>query len=137
MKFRIEDKAVLPQTPSVRVGNVYPAKGGARAKIAMWVVIGVDEGSQRVHLVGLNDIGEMRSTCSYGIWAMQSRDVIGRVEGLDELEFTVEPTPAAMHRTRACPSKRVVPRSNARSRSTEPKVSCTAGKVAELRCSSR
>lgn len=84
------------QDLEVRVGNVYPAKGAARKRIAMWVVIAINEtrmGGQSAHLIGLNDDGVITSTTSYGVHAMQGRDLIGRVEGLEDLEFNVEPAP--------------------------------------------
>lgn len=91
MKFRFNDEVRERYSKEVRVGDVYPAKGGARRKIAMWVVLNIHNGM--VHLVGLNEEGVMTSTTSYGVHAMEERELIGRVEGLEELEFVVVPVP--------------------------------------------
>lgn len=90
MKFNISRE--VPCCGPVRVGDVFPAKGGARKKIAMWVVLAINENGATV-LLGLNDAGEVTSASTYAEHVMERRVPIGRVEGLDELEFNVEPLP--------------------------------------------
>lgn len=90
MKFNIARE--VPCIGPVRVGDVFPAKGGARYKISMWVVIAVNEKGATV-LLGLNDNGEVTSACTYAEHVMERRVPIGRVEGLDELEFNVDALP--------------------------------------------
>lgn len=90
MKFSINKD--VPCFGDARVGDVFPAKGGARKRIAMWVVIAINENGSTV-LLGLNDQGEVTSACTYAEHVMERRVPIGRVEGLEELEFNVEPLP--------------------------------------------
>lgn len=90
MKFNIARD--VPCVGPVRVGDVFPAKGGARYKISVWVVIAINENGGTV-LLGLNDKGEVTSASTYAEHVMERRVPIGRVEGLDELEFNVEPLP--------------------------------------------
>lgn len=71
---------------------MFPAKGGARYKIAMWVVIAITESGGTV-LLGLNERGEVTSATTYASHVMERRHLIGRVEGLDELEFNIEVLP--------------------------------------------
>ena len=97
MKFNIQqpinDRMI---NGGVRIGDVYPAKGGARRRIALWVVLsitGTDHSGQMVHLLGLNEEGEITSTSSYGLHAMESRERIGYVAGLEDMQFNIEPMP--------------------------------------------
>lgn len=90
MRFRIAKE--VPCFGPTRVGDVFPAKGGARHKIAMWVVVAINESGATV-LIGLNDKGEITSASTYAEHVMERRVPIGRVEGLEDLEFNVEPLP--------------------------------------------
>lgn len=91
MKFNIQP-AMKDFYGPVRVGDVFPAKGGARVRIAMWVVLAVNETGGTV-LIGLNDKGEVSSATTYASHVMEQRVLIGRVEGLEDMEFNVEPLP--------------------------------------------
>ena len=80
-------------TPAV--GNVYRCKGGG--KTDYWIIIGIDE--RTVNLLGINRAGSVTSTANYGIHVFTSpnfnRKLIGRCEGLDDLEFDVVWTDAS------------------------------------------
>lgn len=91
MKFNIDDMGKVRQIGEVQIGDVYPAKGGSRQKIAMWVVVGIR--GNMCHLIGLNNEGEISSTSSYGIWAMERRELIGHCPEVVDLVLTVKPLP--------------------------------------------
>ncbi len=92
MKFNVSSETRAQLQREVRVGDVYRAKGGSHNSPYMWVVFAIWQ-QRTVHMVGLDRSGEVRSTTSYGIHALEGRDLIGRVEGLEEMEFNVEPMP--------------------------------------------
>ena len=94
MRFTISDDFSLDE---VRVGNVYPVKGGRQARYAVGMVVLAiseprDKFSDRMcHMVTVAKDGEIVSTSSYGVHAMEDRIPIGFVRGLDVLTFDVEP----------------------------------------------
>jgi hypothetical protein len=94
MRFAISDDFSLDE---VRVGNVYPVKGGRMSRFAVGMVcIAISEPRSAIdgrmcHMVTVSKDGEIVSTASYGLHAMEERMPIGFVRGLDTLEFNVEP----------------------------------------------
>jgi hypothetical protein len=84
-------------TTELRVGNVYPCKGGRRKsdgrRTAYWVVVGLaGSGAQ---LVGIDEDGSITSATSYGKHVFSCplyahRHLLGRVEGLQGFKFKVQ-----------------------------------------------
>ena len=69
MRFNIEPPVARAAAGAftVKVGDVYPAKGGARRKIAMWIVLSMSPSNRMVHMVGLNEEGEITYELQDGI----------------------------------------------------------------------
>lgn len=103
MKFNLplEDASESLEFREAQVGDVYPAKGGYKTKY--WVVLAVGksgkvEGRGAIHLIGLNDDGEITAMQTYGRHAIEGtkdglfkpRKLLGHVKGLDDLQFDVE-----------------------------------------------
>lgn len=89
MRFNLPKAPERPEIPTeLRVGNVYPSKGGRGTRY--WVVINIRE--KGVDLIGLDAEGEISGATSYGRWAFEngSRPLLGRVEGLDRLDFDIQ-----------------------------------------------
>lgn len=93
MKFNLPTPQPQPERDeTLRVGNVYACKGGGKTRY--WIVLGLDGTS--VNLVGINRDGVVTSTQNYGRHVFESpplfnrRVLLGRVEGLDALEFDVQ-----------------------------------------------
>ena len=94
MKFNLPSPLPAPdRDESLRVGNVYACKGGGKTRF--WVVIGLDD--RAVSLIGINGDGVVTSTQNYGRHVFDNssalfkrRALLGRVEGLDALEFDVQ-----------------------------------------------
>ena len=84
-------------TTELRIGNVYPCKGGRRnsrgQKTAYWVVVGLaGSGAQ---LIGIDEEGAVTSAVTYGKHVFSCplyahRHLLGRVEGLHEFKFKVK-----------------------------------------------
>lgn len=87
MKFTVDPNLKQLCEPTVRVGDVFQAKGGCRKNIAMWVVAGVRDGY--CSMLGLNQAGEISSATCYALHAMEKRERIGFVKELNALEFTI------------------------------------------------
>jgi hypothetical protein len=92
VKFNLPTPAPRPAIDSsVRVGNVYPCKGGG--KTHYWIVIGLSE--RTVNLLGINADGAVTSTANYGVHVFDgssvgfSRDLLGHCGGIEALEFDV------------------------------------------------
>jgi len=89
MKFNTEAAPTGALSPrSVRVGDVYPCKGGRGYLKKAWVVLSVRE--DRTTVISINEEGEIICGETYGTHAFESRDLIGRVEGLEELKFDIQ-----------------------------------------------
>jgi len=63
----------------VQVGDVYPAKGG-RGDTRYWLVIALTNSERSAHMLGLDIAGEVVSTASYGVHALEDRERIGFCE---------------------------------------------------------
>lgn len=93
MKFNLPTPLPEPERDeTLRIGNVYACKGGG--KTTFWIVVGIDE--RAVNLLGINRDGVITSTQNYGRHVFESphlfkkRALLGRVEGLEALEFDVQ-----------------------------------------------
>lgn len=92
MKFNLPTPQPQPdRDESLRIGNVYACKGCGKTRY--WIVLGLDQTA--VNLVGVNREGVVTSTQNYGRHVFESpafnhRRLLGRVEGLSELEFDVQ-----------------------------------------------
>lgn len=92
MKFTIPQPAPRPAIDTtVRVGNVYPCKGGG--KTHYWIVISISD--RTVNLLGINSDGVITSTANYGLHVFEGsvgfpgRDLLGHCAGLDSMEFDI------------------------------------------------
>lgn len=93
MKFNIPDALQREvQDATVRIGNVYPAKGGKGT--AFFVVVAIHKDS--ACLLGIDRDGNITSCTSYyksvleGGSYREPRPIMGFVEGLEELTFDVQ-----------------------------------------------
>jgi hypothetical protein len=87
MKFNLPSQdAPLLEDQKLKLGNVYSCKGGG--KTAYWIVVGIGGGA--VNLLGVDMQGQVSSTANYGQHVFESnREVIGRCEGIEDLEFDI------------------------------------------------
>lgn len=92
MKFTIPQPAPRPAIDtSVRVGNVYPCKGGG--KTHYWIVVGLTD--RTVNLLGINSDGVVTSTANYGAHVFEGhvgfsgRELLGFCGGMDAMEFDI------------------------------------------------
>ncbi len=90
MKFEIKLGEFSPENP-VRVGNVYPVKGGygTRAK-HMMVLLTITKDNICLLMV-LNKDGEPVGVTHYAVTAMDDRMPIGFVPGVADMTFDVIP----------------------------------------------
>jgi len=89
MKFNTESAPTgALQERGVHVGDVYPCKGGRNYDKKAWVVMSVREG--RTTVLSINEYGEIICGETYGTHAFASRELIGRVVGLEELKFDIQ-----------------------------------------------
>lgn len=90
MKF---DLSGIPKTAiraGLQVGDVLPARGG-RGETAVWLVAAIRE--RTAHVLGLNEAGEIVSTATYGLHALEVRDVIARCKALPDFMASMEVDP--------------------------------------------
>jgi hypothetical protein len=92
MKFILPQPAPRPAIDtSLRIGNVYPCKGGG--KTHYWIVVGLSE--RTVNLLGINSDGQVTSTANYGAHVFEGsvgfpgRDLLGHCGGMEALEFDI------------------------------------------------
>lgn len=83
MKIDTSEVPLLDHERGVRVGNVYAARGGKGT--AAWVVISVRD--RMCSVLGFDHTGSITSAENYGVHAFAFKGVIGRVDGLDELNL--------------------------------------------------
>ena len=86
MKFNLKDIPKDRLDGKIKVGDMFPAKGG-RGDTAAWVVAAVR--GDTLHMPGVNTDGDIVSTSSYGAHAMEDRVCIGRCEELINKKFTM------------------------------------------------
>lgn len=99
MKFNVPNG--MDDEPSRRhamaVGNVYKCHGGGKTRF--WVVMGFDDRS--VSMLGINAEGKVTSATTYGRHVFEGfhygdnlfkqRRLVGRVNGLEQLTFDLQP----------------------------------------------
>ena len=87
MKFNVEAVKQFYPDESVQVGHVYSSKNHRVTRY--WLVLSVR--GNTAHLLGLDATGEVVTTTSYGVHALDGRALVGVVKGLEELSFSIEP----------------------------------------------
>lgn len=92
MKFTVPTPAPRPPIDTtLRIGNVYPCKGGG--KTHYWIVVGISD--RTVNLLGINCDGVVTSTANYGVHVFDGssfypgRELLGHCDGLDAMEFDI------------------------------------------------
>lgn len=78
----------VPVGSEPEVGNLYIAKGG-RGSTAYWLVVARTPSNGCV-LLGLDSLGVVVSSANYNSHAVKDRPLVGRVPGLDQLQFLME-----------------------------------------------
>lgn len=73
------------------VGDVYRAKGG-RTPTKFFVIAAIT--GQVAHALGIDAEGAIVSTTSYGTHVFAGRDLVGRVDELQELTLNIQWEPA-------------------------------------------
>lgn len=95
MKFNLPNPQPLPDIDmTLRVGNVYPAKGG-KGDTKYWVVLAIYKDS--AHMIGLNSNGQITKTQSYGVhvfdgssWAFnRNLSLLGHCPEIENFELIV------------------------------------------------
>lgn len=89
MRFTFNEEMSKRVDNVVRVGDVYPAKGGNRGAV-YWVVIAVSGDWKSVKVLGIDRGGEIVSVASYNGHSLQDRPKVGFAKGLEDLEFNIE-----------------------------------------------
>lgn len=91
MKFNLDAFKGSGIMEPLQIGDVFPAKGGARTRL--WVVIAIPNGGpdgNMVHALGVDMEGAIVSTTTYARRVFEERDRIGHVD-LSELELRIKP----------------------------------------------
>jgi hypothetical protein len=87
MKFDLSAIPVEQIDQSVKVGDVFPARGGRGGTVA-WVVVSV--GDNVAHLLGCNVAGEIVSTSSYNLHALENRPMLGTCPDVKGFVATIQ-----------------------------------------------
>jgi hypothetical protein len=90
MKFDIKLGEFSPENP-VRVGNVYPVKGGYGTRAKHMMVILAFTKDETALLFVLNKDGDPVGITQYAASSMADRMPIGFVHGINEMSFDVVP----------------------------------------------
>lgn len=90
MKIEMGKIPVRVSLDSPAIGDVYRAKGGP-GKTRFYVIVALSD--RMAHAFGIDSEGVITSTTSYSQSVFAQRDVVGRVQGLEEmtLQLTWEP----------------------------------------------
>ena len=88
MKFTPRIPQEMPERRLVKVGDVYPSKGG-RGDNRYWVVINVNK-SGYAACIGIGEEGQVTSCQTYGAWAFEDRPLLGRCDGIEEMNFEID-----------------------------------------------
>ena len=75
--MRPPNRSSTPKVTTVKVGDVYKAKGGSQT--AFWLVIRVTPGLG-IYALGMDKDGELVSTTHYAAHVFERRELVGRVE---------------------------------------------------------
>lgn len=86
MKFDLEDIPLNLIRSEIEIGDVFTAKGG-KGETAMWVVVAINQSN--VHMLGVDESGEVISTTSYGAHALRNRFKIGVIPAIKNLKFKI------------------------------------------------
>lgn len=86
MKFNVNEEVRRAIGDPVQTGDVFAAYGN-KPTVA-WVVVNVR--NNRVVMLGIDGDGEVCSAQTYGAHAFESRPVIGRCSGIEEMRLDVE-----------------------------------------------
>jgi hypothetical protein len=86
MKIDLSNIPEAARPNEVLVGDVYPSK--CTTKTVFWLVAAIT--GRSCHLLGLDTEGNIVSTSSYGLHAMEGRPRIGVVPEFAEMSFTVQ-----------------------------------------------
>ena len=89
MKFNTPGKLDEYPQDEILVGDVYPVKGGGKAKTRYWVVVAIAGDWKSVQVLGIDDSGEVVQATSYNTYTLLERQRIGRVEGLEDVCFDI------------------------------------------------
>jgi hypothetical protein len=85
MRFKTKGyKAPLPNV--VRVGDIYPSKGGK----GTYAFIIVSVRDHRAHAIGIDKEGNIITTTSYGVHAFERREKIGFCDDLANLTLEID-----------------------------------------------
>ena len=95
MKFdmALEGSPRAPAKP--QVGDVFKALGSGpkgRRGTRYWLIMSItksDHGGETVHMAGLDRNGDIVSTTSYGLHAIETRERLGHCPGLKELNLDI------------------------------------------------
>ena len=71
------------------VGNVYAARGGRAGSTRVWVLVATTKDAGK--LLGVDEDGRISSTQSYYLKALDNMPLIGRCEGVCNLNLEVTP----------------------------------------------
>lgn len=90
MKFNIETRDGKPFIGPPAVGDVYPIRGGRGLRYGyQFIVMGIHEQQRMAYSLTINRDGEIVGVHSVGLHILEEMVPVGRVEGLEQLEFTV------------------------------------------------
>jgi hypothetical protein len=81
MKLLNCEGAPLPITADDLTGFVYAARGGQNCAERYWLVVSDNQMRRRIHLLSLDQQGEIVGSASYGRHAFEERVPIGRIIG--------------------------------------------------------
>lgn len=88
MKVEIGKIPIRISLEEPKVGNVYRAKGG-RGSTCFWLLVAMG-GGDAMHMLGLDRDGNIVSTASYTRGAIDGREVVGFVPGIEDVKLNME-----------------------------------------------
>lgn len=89
MKFNLGSELQRRVSKEIKIGDVYPARGGKTGAV-YWVVVGISGDWKCVRVLGVDENGDVVSATSYNPHSLQDRPRVGFVKDLDKLEFDIE-----------------------------------------------
>lgn len=94
--MRIEvDFDKLPKGNELRVGNVYPVRGGRGARLGhLMILIAITSPNDSFYcpqclFLIINKNGELTGVTNYGKHAIEERQPVGFVDGIDDIDLVV------------------------------------------------
>ncbi len=70
------------QISEVRIGDVYPKKGGIKSKDRYWVVVRITDRGRTAQVFSVHKDGTVENGCCYGVHAFQNMQPIGNCPAL-------------------------------------------------------